>query len=197
MILSDHSLRIALKHGYIKLAPDPEDHCIQPGSIDVRLGSDIKYWKPEVLRGSFVNDPRRPKPDDCFEIHNLVTDGDFVMYPGRFIIAHTFEAVGISDSLVGQLNGKSSLGREGLTVHSTAGYLDPGFHGEVTLELELPRNVPPFNLYYQMPIAQLVFFRMTTQALRPYGSDGLRSRYQNNTGAQESLFHVDKNGAFA
>lgn len=159
MILSDRSLRRELEQGIIK--PMPEDSQIQPASIDVRLGDEIAW----------TNGARR----------DLGHDG-YVLYPGRFILGQTLEWVEVPSYLVAQVNGKSSIGRRGVMVHVTAGFIDPGFRGNITLELV---NVGHSPLYLEkgMLIAQLIFIRLTTEVIRPYGHLGLNSHYQDQSGA--------------
>lgn len=161
MILSDRSLRELLRNDKSFIVPVPADSQIQPASIDLRLGKEIRFANGMTL--------------------SLETGG-YAIHPGKFLLAHTEEVVGIPDYLVGQLNGKSSLARRGLLVHSTAGYLDPGFKGSITLELANIGHGPIF-VEKEMLIAQLVMIQMTTPADRPYGSKGLDSHYQNQKGA--------------
>lgn len=161
MILSDVSIRKELQVGELRIDPPPVDEQIQPASIDLRLGEEIKWTNGMA--------------------HKLDAVGH-VLYPGKFLLGHTAEWVRIPKHLVGQLNGKSSLARQGLMIHITAGYIDPGFEGNITLEL---RNVGhnTIQLVEGMLIAQLVLVQLTEPAERPYGSDGLNSHYQKQQGA--------------
>lgn len=158
MILSDRTIRREIEQGIVK--PIPEDYQIQPASIDLKLGAEIAW-----TNGS-----------------RLMMDGDgHVLYPGKFVLGHTFEWVDIPSYLVGQINGKSGLGRRGLMVHVTAGFIDPGFRGHVTLEL-VNIGHSPIHLEKEMLICQLVLMRLTTEAMRPYGHPDLRSHYQEQSG---------------
>ena len=119
----------------------------------------------------------------------MADGGHFVLHPGEFVLGSTFERVALPDDLVGRLEGKSSLGRVGLIIHSTAGYVDPGFEGQITLELSNVATVP-ILLYPGMRVAQISFLTMTTPAARPYASPGLDSHYQGQRGPTESRLRV-------
>jgi dCTP deaminase len=114
----------------------------------------------------------------------------FILHPGEFVLAVTLERVEIPDDLVGRLDGKSSLGRLGLIVHSTAGFVDPGFNGRLTLELTNVANLP-VTLYYAMPVSQISFSRLTTPAEKPYGSGATGSKYQGQTGPEPSRYYLN------
>lgn len=164
MILSDVSLRAELDAGTLVIDPPPADAAIQPASIDLHLGDQIRW--------TYL-----PKPRPIV--------GRFGLGPGMFVLGHTAETVTVPAHLVAQLNGKSSLGRLGLAIHITAGFIDPGFHGQITLELH---NCSSQAIWLTpgMPIGQLVLMRLTAPAERPYGSPGLGSHYQGQTGATPS-----------
>src|SRR6266542_4213811 len=163
VILSDRSLREAIEAG--RLIVDPiDDEAIQPSSIDMRQSMDGLTELVEV------------KPDDAFILH-----------PGEFVLGSTLEMIGIPADLAARLEGKSSLGRLGLLTHSTAGFLDPGFQGHVTLELSNVANLP-ITLYPGMRIGQIAVFQLTTPADRPYGSGGVRSKYQGQRGPTPSRY---------
>lgn len=167
MILSDVSLRNELEWGALVIDPPPADAAIQPASIDLHLGDHIRWgW-------------------DLDEKTDLDGVRSVFLGPGEFMLGHTAEHVSIPAHLVAVLNGKSSLGRLGLSIHITAGFIDPGFRGQITLELHncSQRKVP---LTAGMPIGQLVLMRLTEPAERPYGSPGLNSKYQNQAGATPS-----------
>ena len=119
----------------------------------------------------------------------MASGGQFALHPGEFVLGSTLERVALPDDLVGRLEGKSSLGRVGLIIHSTAGYIDPGFEGQITLELSNVATVP-ILLYPGMRVAQISFLTMTTPAERPYASPGLESHYQGQTGPTESRLRV-------
>jgi dCTP deaminase len=163
LILSDVSLRAELAAGALVIDPPPADEAIQPASIDLHLGDQICWADGMAVRWGH----------------------DFIVSPNRFYLAHTAEAVTIPAHLVAQLDGKSSLARLGLSIHQTAGWIDPGFCGQITLEL-FNASAEPIWLQRGMPIGQLVLMWLTTPAERPYGSPGIGSHYQNQTGATPS-----------
>lgn len=172
MVLSDRTIREEIDSGNIVIDPLGEG-CIQPASVDVHLGSQIL-----VFRNS-----RRPFIDireDTADLTEMVETGEdvpFILHPGEFVLGSTLENIEIPGNLVARLEGKSSLGRIGLLIHSTAGYVDPGWKGHLTLELSNVANLP-VTLYYRMKIGQLSFLRLTTEAEQLYGSPGLGSKYQ-------------------
>ena len=183
MILSDATLREYLGTGYIHLSPY-EPSLVQPASVDVRLGTEFR-----VMRNSRIThiDPfvEQTKLMDTVS----VPEGEpFVLHPGEFALGHTSEVVGCPDDIVGVVNGKSSLGRLGIQVHATAGFIDPGFRGTVVLELSNVSNLP-ILLRPGMKIAQLVFQKLDRKAERPYGHPDLKSKYQNQQGAVASKYN--------
>ncbi|MHB1342434.1 MAG: dCTP deaminase [Coriobacteriia bacterium] len=172
MVLSDRTIREEMALGRIIVDPcDPAD--IQPSSIDLHLGASF-----QVFRNS-----RYPYIDPSVEQQGLMdmvmaSAGEpFVLHPGEFALGATTEHITLATDIVGRLEGKSSLGRLGLLIHSTAGYIDPGWSGTLTLELSNVANLP-IVLTPGMPIGQISFMRMTTPVDRPYGSPGLGSKYQ-------------------
>jgi dCTP deaminase len=172
MVLSDRSIKEEMALGRIVIDPcDPTD--IQPSSVDLHLGASF-----QVFRNS-----RYPYIDPAMEQRELMemvsaTAGEpFVLHPGEFALGATIEQVTLANDIVGRLEGKSSLGRLGLLIHSTAGYIDPGWNGTHTLELSNVANLP-IVLTPGMAIGQISFMRMTTPVDRPYGSPGLGSKYQ-------------------
>lgn len=172
MVLSDRSIAEEMAAGRIIVDPcDPAD--IQPSSIDLHLGQ-----KFQVFRNS-----RYPYIDPAVEQRGLMdlvgasAEEPFVLHPGEFALGATVERVALPSDIVARLEGKSSLGRLGLLIHSTAGYIDPGWDGTLTLELSNVANLP-IILSPGMAIGQISFMRMTTPVDRPYGSPGLGSRYQ-------------------
>jgi dCTP deaminase len=122
------------------------------------------------------------------ELERIEGNNPFILHPGEFALAVTLERVEIPDDLVGRLDGKSSLGRLGLIVHSTAGFVDPGFKGRLTLELTNILNLP-ITLYQEMPVSQISFVRLTTPAEKPYGAEG--SKYQGQTGPESSRYYLN------
>lgn len=172
MVLSDRTIKEEIAKGRVVIEPLGEG-CIQPASVDVHLDHQIL-----VFRNS-----RRPFIDvkgdmsDLTEMIEIDDGSPFMLHPGEFVLASTLEYISIPDDLVSRLEGKSSLGRIGLLIHSTAGYVDPGWKGHLTLELSNVANLP-VTLYYGMKIGQLSFLRLSTPADQVYGSDGLGSKYQ-------------------
>jgi dCTP deaminase len=187
-VLADRDIRTELEAGRVRIDPyDPAD--LQPSSVDLHLDRSFRVFRNN--RYAYI-DPRTPQPD----LTELLTVGDdepFILHPGEFVLGQTTEWVELPDDLVARLEGRSSLGRIGLLIHSTAGYIDPGFRGTVTLELSNVANLP-IALYYGMRIGQISFFRVSSPVERPYGSPELRSRYQGQKEPTASAFHKDFDG---
>jgi dCTP deaminase len=175
MIFSDRDIRQQIKLGRLRILPEVEDHQIQPASVDLRLGESFKRFKP-TRRILDVKD--QPSISDANYAQTIPLGAPVQIEPGEFLLAVTHERVELPDDIVGRVEGRSSVGRLGLAVHVTAGYIDPGFKGQITLEFA-NLNRYAIRLYVGMRIAQIVFERTTTPALRPYGSKGLGSKYQN------------------
>jgi len=185
VILSDLSIRAAVEEG--RIAIDPFDPAmVQPSSIDVRVDRYFRVF--ENHRYPFI-DPHREQPELTTEVSTEV-DYPFILHPGEFVLGSTLEVVSLGDDLVARLEGKSSLGRLGLLIHSTAGFVDPGFEGHLTLELSNVANLP-IAIYPGMRIGQLSFYELTTRAEHPYGSDEVRSKYQGQRGPTPSRIHED------
>lgn len=185
MIFSDRSIKEAIAAGRIEIDPyDPS--YVQPSSVDLRVDRVFRVF--ENHRYPHI-DPRAPQEDLTKEI---VVDGDepFVLHPGEFVLGATFERVRLGDDVVARLEGKSSLGRLGLLIHSTAGFVDPGFDGYLTLELSNVSNLP-IAIYPEMKIGQISFYQMTTPADHPYGSTEVGSKYQGQRGPTPSRSHRD------
>lgn len=185
MVLSDATIHSRLEQGSITISPlDPND--VQPASVDLQLAPRIRIFRH--IPGALI--------DVATDNSHLLTDetipGDqpFLLPPRAFALADTLQTVTIPADLVARLDGKSSLGRLGLLVHATAGYIDPGFHGTITLELSNTTALP-ITLYRHMRIAQISFMELTTPALRPYGSPGLNSKYQGQSRPTPSRIHHD------
>ena len=182
MILSDRTIREELAAGRIGIDPlDPGD--IQPSSVDLRLD---RYFRVFRNHRQSVIDVKEPQ-DDLTELVEIEPDGVFVLHPGELVLGSTAERVRLPDDLVARLEGKSSLGRLGLAIHSTAGFVDAGWDGYLTLELSNAATLP-IKLYPGMKIGQISFLRMTTPADRPYGSSGLGSKYQGQWGPTPSRY---------
>lgn len=184
MVLSDRTIKEQLLAGRIRIEPlNPED--IQPSSVDLHLGTEFR-----VFRNS-----RYPYIDPAIEQGGLMelvsasAEEPFVLHPGEFVLGATIERVVLPHDIVARLEGKSSLGRLGLLIHSTAGYVDPGWDGSLTLELSNVANLP-IVLTPGMPIGQISFMQMTTPVDRPYGTPGLGSRYQGQVAPMPSRSHL-------
>jgi len=162
VILSDVHLEHCLKEGEIIVDP-LADGAIQPASIDLRLDRHFLVFDRDK---NVIIDPREPLDDKMREI-TIGHDSPFILHPGAFALGLVYEKTGVDAQHVGMLDGKSSVGRLGVLVHATAGYLDPGNCLKMTLELHNVANMPVL-LYYMMPIAQMVFFELTTQCRNPY-----------------------------
>lgn len=180
MLLSDRDIRAELESGRVKL--DPLDMgMIQPSSIDVRLDKFFRLF--DNHKYPFI-DPAEEQPDLTRAVE-VRPDEPFILHPGEFVLGSTFELVTLPDDVAARLEGKSSLGRLGLLTHSTAGFVDPGFSGHVTLELSNVATLP-IKLWPGMKIGQLCFFRLTSPSENPYGSEKYGSRYQGQRGPTAS-----------
>lgn len=185
MVLSDRTIKEKVAAGRIVIDPlDERD--IQPASVDLHLDRRLLVFRnsnaPYIdLRADL------PSLTEQIEIDN---DAPFILHPGEFVLASTLEHVELPTDIVGRLEGKSSLGRIGLLIHSTAGYVDPGWKGRLTLELTNVARLP-VTLYSGMRIGQISFLTLTTDVDRPYGSRGLGSRYQGQADPTASRIHLD------
>jgi dCTP deaminase len=188
-VLSDRDIRAALEAGEIAIRPyDAAD--LQPSSVDLHLDRSFRVFRNN--RYPYI-DVRAPQPD-LTELLTVADDEPFVLHPGEFVLGQTLEWVELPNDLVARLEGKSSLGRLGLLIHSTAGYVDPGWKGNLTLELSNVANLP-IALYFGMKIGQISFFKMSSPVERPYGSPGLGSKYQGQSEPTASAFHRDASAA--
>ena len=183
MILSDRSIREELEAGRIVIDPLDKD-CIQPSSVDLHIDRFFRVFLNHTMGHIDVK-------EDLEELTELVEIGEddvFMLHPGEFVLGSTAERVALPDDLVARLEGKSSLGRLGLLIHSTAGFVDAGFDGHLTLELSNVANLP-ITIYPNMKIGQISFFRLTSEAENPYGSGALGSKYQGQRGPTPSRYH--------
>ncbi len=180
MLLSDRDLIDQFKQGRLQLEPF-EPTLIQPSSIDVRLDR----WFRVFNNTKYTHIDPSIQQDELTSLVEVPDDEPFVLHPGEFVLASTLEVVTLPDDLAGRLEGKSSLGRLGLLTHSTAGFIDPGFSGHVTLELSNVANLP-ITLWPGMKIGQLCIFRLSSPADHPYGSSVYGSRYQGQRGPTPS-----------
>ena len=180
MLLSDRDLVSEIKSDNLALEPFAPE-LMQPSSIDVRLDRFFRVFNNHLYTHI---DPSVQQDDLTAQVE--VADGEaFVLHPGEFVLASTLEVITLGDQLAGRLEGKSSLGRLGLLTHSTAGFIDPGFSGHVTLELSNVANLP-IKLWPGMKIGQLCIFRLSSPAEHPYGSAVYGSRYQGQRGPTPS-----------
>jgi dCTP deaminase len=185
VILSDRSLKDAIAAGRITVDPFDE-RLLQPSSIDLRVDRLFRVFRNHTA----------PVIDVKLDLENLTElvevpeDGVFMLHPGEFVLGATLERIGLPDDLVGRVEGKSSLGRLGLLIHSTAGFIDPGFDGHITLELSNVANLP-ITIYPRMKIGQVSFLTMTTPAEHPYGTGPLGSKYQGQRGPTPSRYYLN------
>ncbi len=180
MLLSDGDIRQELESGRVGL--DPLDlSMVQPSSVDVRLDRFFRLFDNHKYQHI---DPSLDQPD-LTRLVEVDASESFVLHPGEFVLGATFEVVTLPDDIAARLEGKSSLGRLGLLTHSTAGFIDPGFSGHVTLELSNVATLP-ITLWPGMKIGQLCFFRLSSPAEHPYGSEKYGSRYQGQRGPTAS-----------
>jgi dCTP deaminase len=185
MILSDRDIRAELAAGRIVIDPYlPE--AVQPSSVDIHLGNRFRVFRNNRTA---VIDPRADQPE-LTELVEITGDEPFILHPGEFVLGATFERVALPDDLVARLEGRSSLGRLGLMIHSTAGYVDPGWEGTLTLELSNAANLP-IKLYDGMKIGQISFQRLSSPAEVPYGDPRIGSRYRGQTDPTASRYHAD------
>jgi dCTP deaminase len=187
MILSDRSIREALAAGRIEIDPLDEAY-IQPSSVDLTMDRYFRVFRNHTAGIIDVKE----NMEDLTELVEVADDPDarFVLHPGEFVLGSTAERVRLPTDLVGRLEGKSSLGRLGLLTHSTAGFIDPGFSGHVTLELSNVANLP-IRLWPGMKIGQLCIFRLSSPAEHPYGTEVYGSRYQGQRGPTASRSYLN------
>jgi dCTP deaminase len=185
VLLSDRDIQAEIEARRVTLDPyDPS--MVQPSSVDVRLDRFFRVFEnhkyPHI-------DPASDQPDLTRQVE---PEGEepFILHPGEFVLGSTYEVVSLPDDVAARLEGKSSLGRLGLLTHSTAGFIDPGFTGHVTLELANVANLP-IKLWPGMKIGQLCFFRLSSAAMHPYGSEKYGSRYQGQRGPTPSRSYAN------
>ncbi len=180
MLLSDRDLRLEIKAGRVRVEPFDEG-MIQPSSIDVRLDRFFRVFENHKYS---VIDPSVEQGELTREVEVGASEF-FILHPGEFVLASTYEVITLPDDIAGRLEGKSSLGRLGLLTHSTAVFIDPGFSGHITLELSNVANLP-VKLFPGMKIGQLCLIKLTSAAEHPYGSALYGSRYQGQRGPTPS-----------
>jgi dCTP deaminase len=182
MVLADRTIRRLLAEGRIGIDPY-EEELVQPSSVDVRVDRHFRVF--HNARYPFI-DVKKPM-EDLTELVEVADDEPFILHPGEFVLGSSLERIRLPADLVARLEGKSSLGRLGLLIHSTAGFIDPGWDGHVTLELSNVANLP-ITIYYGMRIGQLSFVQLSEPADAPYGADGLGSKYQGQAGPTPSRY---------
>jgi dCTP deaminase len=185
MLLSDKDIRAQIEAGRIGLDPLSME-LIQPSSMDVRLDRFFRLF--DNHKYPFI-DPREQQ-DDLTRFVEVDKDEAFILHPGEFVLGSTFEFVTLPNDIAARLEGKSSLGRLGLLTHSTAGFVDPGFQGHVTLELSNTATLP-IKLWPGMKIGQLCFFQLSSESENPYGSSKYGSRYQGQRGPTASRSYLN------
>ncbi len=183
MVLADRTIRRLLDEARIEIEPY-DSTLLQPSSVDVRVDRFFRVF--HNARYPFI-DVKEPQ-EDLTELVEIDDETPFILHPGEFVLGSTLERIRLPDDLVARLEGKSSLGRLGLLTHSTAGFVDPGWDGDLTLELSNVANLP-ITLYPAMKIGQISFFRLTSAAETPYGSAG--NKYQGQRGPTASRFFQD------
>ncbi|MGZ4339076.1 MAG: dCTP deaminase [Gaiellaceae bacterium] len=182
MVLSDRTIATLIAGGRIGI--DPYDEALlQPSSVDVRVDQTFRVF--HNARYPYID--VKQHQEALTEVVEITGDEPFILHPGEFVLGSTLERITLPDDLVARLEGKSSLGRLGLLIHSTAGFIDPGFDGHVTLELSNVANLP-ITIYYGMKIGQISFMQMTEPAAAPYGSSQLGSKYQGQRGPTPSRY---------
>jgi dCTP deaminase len=185
VVLSDRSIRDELASGGIVIDPLDES-AIQPSSVDVHVDRYFRVFRNDTT--PYI-DPKRAQ-EDLTELVEVEDDKAFILHPGEFVLGSTRERVALGTDLVARLEGKSSLGRLGLLIHSTAGFVDAGWDGHLTLELSNVANLP-IAIYPGMKIGQVSFLRMTSEAETPYGSETAGSKYKGQRGPTPSRYYLN------
>jgi len=184
MILSDKDIRQAIAKRHLVIKPFDE-HCVQPSSYDLHLEKEVRVF--DSHRTGIVD---VKKEIDCSRLVKIDPQEGFILHPGEFILGATTEFFKIPADLAAKLEGKSSLGRLGLIIHATAGYVDPGFSGYLTFEISNISRLP-LRIYPGMKIAQICFFRMSSPVETPYGSKKLGSKYKGQKGPTASKVYLE------
>ncbi|MBV7282485.1 MULTISPECIES: dCTP deaminase [Corynebacterium] len=185
MLLSDHDIRAAIDSQALGITPYDET-LVQPSSIDVRMDRFFRVFN----NSRYTHIDPKMQQDELTSLVEVEEDEPFVLHPSEFVLGATLERFRLPSDLAGRLEGKSSLGRLGLLTHSTAGFIDPGFDGHITLELSNVANLP-IMLWPGMKVGQLALFKMTSPADVPYGSSALGSKYQGQRGPTPSKAYLN------
>ena len=184
MVLSDRTIKDEIDRGRLVIEP-LDSNCIQPASIDLRLDEKLLVFKSQRYP-SYID--VKEDLNGLTEMVELKEDKAFFIEPGEFVLVSTLESITLPDDIVGRLEGKSSLARIGLLMHSTAGYVDPGWHGHLTMHISNIAKLP-IAVYYKMKIGQISLLRMTSPVDKPYGSADLGSKYQGQVEPTASRYH--------
>src|SRR3981081_3085910 len=182
MVLSDRTIARFLEQGRIAIDPYADSR-LQPSSVDVRVDRFFRVFHNN--RYPYID--VKKAQEELTELVEIDDETPFVLPPGEFVLGSTLERIRLPDDLVARLEGKSSLGRLGLLIHSTAGFIDPGWDGHVTLELSNVANLP-ITIYYEMKIGQISFMQLSEPTSTPYGTGTLGSKYQGQRGATPSRY---------
>ena len=182
MVLSDRTIRRLIGEGRIEIDPF-DDALVQPSSVDVRVDRFFRVF--HNARYPYIDVKERQ--EDLTELVEVDEEVPFILHPGEFVLGSTLERIRLPDDLVARLEGKSSLGRLGLLIHSTAGFIDPGWDGHVTLELSNVANLP-ITIYHGMKIGQVSFVQLSEPAESPYGAASIGSKYQGQRGPTPSRY---------
>ena len=185
MVLSDESIQEKLSSGGIVIEPLAED-AMQPSSVDLRVDRYFRVFRNDTT--PYI-DPKKAQ-EDLTELVEVIEGEAFILHPGEFVLGSTLERVALGDDLVARLEGKSSLGRLGLLIHSTAGFVDAGWDGHLTLELSNVANLP-IAIYPGMKIGQISFLRMSSAASSPYGASRTGSKYKGQKGPTPSRYYLN------
>jgi dCTP deaminase len=183
--MSDRDIRASIEAGQIGLEP-LDMSLLQPSSFDVRIDRFFRLFDNH----KYAHIDPAEQQDDLTRLVEVAPDEPFILHPGEFVLGSTYEFVKLPDNIAARLEGKSSLGRLGLVTHSTAGFVDPGFNGHVTLELSNMATLP-IKLWPGMKIGQLCFFQLSSPSETPYGSDKYLNRYQGQRGPTASRSYMN------
>ncbi|MCD7781271.1 MAG: dCTP deaminase [Methanosphaera sp.] len=187
-ILSDIDIKKCLEKKHIIIDPILSDKQIQPSSVDLRIGNEFKGFK--ITSRPYIDPFDKTSLESYMDSVNISDDEPFIIHPGEFTLATTYETVKLPSDIVARVEGRSSIGRLGITMHVTAGYIDPGFEGKITLEISNIGKMP-VALYPQQRVCQIVFETMTSPSAKPYGHIDRDSKYMKQTGPQVSKIKED------
>ncbi len=187
-ILSDVDIKKYLDEKRIEIDPITDEKQIQPSSVDLRLGNEFKSFR--IISKPYIDPLDNTDLESYMESFEIAKDKPFIIHPGEFTLATTYEFVKLPDDIVARVEGRSSMGRLGVTMHVTAGYIDPGFEGNITLEISNIGKMP-VALYPGQRVCQIVFETMTSPSAKPYGHEDRDSKYMGQKGPQVSRIKQD------